>query len=93
MDALRPPTITHSHSSLSAFPPAYIRKVVAHTISEAQSGRTPNPDVLCNSLVKFGVFYNVMGKHFDRVATGHYARAVREGTCRASSDCLCVISA
>ncbi len=30
--------------------------------------------------MKFGVFYDVMGKHFDRVATGHYARAVREGT-------------
>lgn len=54
-------------------------QVVAHTIAEARSGRTPNPDVLCNSLVKFGVFYDVMGRQFDRVATGHYARAVREG--------------
>ena len=49
--------------------------MVAHTIKEAKSGRTPNPDILCNSLVKFGVFYDAIGKHFNQVATGHYARA------------------
>ena len=54
----------------------YWARVVAHTIQEAQEGRTPNPDILCNSLVKFGVFYEVMGERFNRVATGHYARAV-----------------
>ena len=54
----------------------YWAQVVAHTIQEAKEGRTPNPDILCNSLVKFGVFYEVMGKRFNKVATGHYARAV-----------------
>lgn len=49
-------------------------QVVAHTIKEAKAGRTPNPDILCNSLVKFGVFYDAIGKHFNQVATGHYAR-------------------
>ena len=42
-------------------------QVVAHTIAESKEGRTPNPDIMCNSLVKFGVFYDVMGKHFNKV--------------------------
>ena len=54
----------------------YWAQVVAHTIQEAKEGRTPNPDILCNSLVKFGVFYDVMGRRYPKVATGHYARAV-----------------
>lgn len=53
-------------------------QVVSHTIAEARAGRTPNPDIMCNSMVKFGVFYDHVGKHFDRVVTGHYARAQRE---------------
>ena len=65
---------------------------MAHTIAEARSGRTPNPDILCNSLVKFGVFYDVMGKHFDRVATGHYARAVREGASPLPSRGSCCLN-
>lgn len=52
--------------------------MVSHTIAEARAGRTPNPDIMCNSMVKFGVFYDHIGKHFDTVATGHYARAQRE---------------
>jgi tRNA U34 2-thiouridine synthase MnmA/TrmU len=51
--------------------------VVSYTISEAQAGRTPNPDIMCNSRVKFGVFYDEVGRHFPTVATGHYARTVR----------------
>ena len=36
---------------------------------------TPNPDVLCNSLIKFDVFLNkAIEKWFDYIATGHYAR-------------------
>lgn len=49
-----------------------------------QAGRTPNPDVLCNSRVKFGAFYDYLetnyGSRFDRVASGHYARVVRPST-------------
>jgi len=42
---------------------------------EYEAGRTPNPDVLCNKFVKFGVWLDKakeMG--FDYLATGHYAR-------------------
>ena len=48
---------------------------------EIKAGRTPNPDVLCNSTFKFGAFYDHLdAAHpgaFDRVASGHYARVLR----------------
>jgi tRNA (5-methylaminomethyl-2-thiouridylate)-methyltransferase len=59
----------------------YWSRVVEHSIAEVKAGRTPNPDILCNSRVKFGAFYEHLESHyasdFDRVASGHYARVVR----------------
>lgn len=52
----------------------YWDKVVSYTLSEIKAGRTPNPDVLCNQQVKFGAFYDAVGKEFDYIATGHYAQ-------------------
>ena len=40
----------------------YWRDVVQYTLAEAQRGRTPNPDVRCNSRVKFGTFYDYVGR-------------------------------
>src|SRR3990167_3405102 len=51
----------------------YWEKVVQYTISEVKSGRTPNPDILCNSRIKFGTFLEKIGIDYDKVATGHYA--------------------
>ncbi|KAI5061063.1 hypothetical protein GOP47_0023568 [Adiantum capillus-veneris] len=57
----------------------YWKHVVSHMIQEYQAGRTPNPDVLCNSRIKFGVFLeHVKDLGFDRVASGHYAKVVRK---------------
>lgn len=53
---------------------AYWDRVVSYTIHEVKAGRTPNPDILCNSHVKFGAFFDAIGDEFDYVATGHYAR-------------------
>jgi len=51
----------------------YWDQVVSYLITEAKEGRTPNPDIMCNSRIKFGMFYDYVGKHFGHVATGHYA--------------------
>lgn len=53
----------------------YKCEVVDYMIAEYKSGRTPNPDVMCNKSVKFGAFYYwAMKKGANFVATGHYAR-------------------
>ena len=52
----------------------YQERVVSYLVSEARAGRTPNPDIMCNSRIKFGVFHDRVGKHFARVASGHYAQ-------------------
>lgn len=53
----------------------YLNDVFAYFLKEYKAFRTPNPDVLCNREIKFGVFrdyaLNVLGG--DYVATGHYA--------------------
>lgn len=51
----------------------YWENVVVYTINKVKQGLTPNPDVMCNKLIKFGVFEQKVGKNFDKTATGHYA--------------------
>ena len=51
----------------------YWENVVSYTIESVRKGLTPNPDVMCNKLIKFGAFEQRCGKDFDRIATGHYA--------------------
>lgn len=52
----------------------YWDSVVSYTIAEIKEGRTPNPDMLCNRLIKFGQFINKIDNSFEKVASGHYAR-------------------
>lgn len=57
------------------FKETYKNKVVEYFFAEYEAGRTPNPDVLCNKEIKFGLFYDwAMEQGFDAVATGHYAQ-------------------
>jgi len=51
----------------------YWDHVAAYAIDKIRQGLTPNPDVMCNKLIKFGVFEERVGKDFDVTATGHYA--------------------
>ena len=51
----------------------YWEQVVGYTMDKARQGLTPNPDVMCNKLIKFGVFEQKVGHEFDHTATGHYA--------------------
>ncbi len=57
----------------------YHERVVRYTLDELVAGRTPSPDVFCNERVKFGAFFDHIDDSFERVATGHYARLLREG--------------
>lgn len=55
----------------------YRRLVVDYLLDGYQRGLTPNPDVMCNREMKFGVFARYAREQgFDAVATGHYARRV-----------------
>lgn len=56
----------------------YWNNVVTYTIDKVKKGLTPNPDVMCNKLIKFGVFEQRVGKDFDKTATGHYATTIEK---------------
>ena len=56
----------------------YRARVVSYVLAEVEAGRTPNPDVLCNSRIKFGAFYDRFGRQFDAIMTGHYAQVGRQ---------------
>jgi tRNA-specific 2-thiouridylase len=59
------------------FAKEYRDTVFAHFLAEYRAGRTPNPDVLCNREIKFGVFRNYAKRlGADLLATGHYARVL-----------------
>ena len=55
----------------------YWELVVGYAMERARRGLTPNPDVMCNKLIKFGCFEQEVGHRYDKIATGHYA-TVRE---------------
>ena len=51
----------------------YWEQVTSYTINKVRAGMTPNPDVMCNRLIKFGAFHEKRGHEYDLIATGHYA--------------------
>lgn len=56
----------------------YQERIIDYIFEWYSKWITPNPDVLCNNLIKFDVFLNkAMEQWFDYIATGHYAR-IRE---------------
>ena len=57
----------------------YRERVVEYLIDGYKKGITPNPDIMCNKEIKFGLFFEKATKlGADFVATGHYAR-MQEG--------------
>ncbi len=57
------------------FATEYWDRVFEHFLAEYRAGRTPNPDVLCNSEIKFRAFLDfALTQGADDIATGHYAR-------------------
>jgi tRNA-uridine 2-sulfurtransferase len=56
------------------FEKEYRRDIIRYFFDEYGKGRTPNPDILCNKLIKFGVFLDrALSEGTDHIATGHYA--------------------
>ncbi len=51
----------------------YWDNVMDYALRTVRAGLTPNPDIMCNSLIKFGFFEERWGRAFDLTATGHYA--------------------
>ena len=61
------------------FTKEYQDRVFSYFLSEYSAGRTPNPDVLCNTEIKFKAFLDfAMKSGADALATGHYARLSRD---------------
>lgn len=53
----------------------YRERVVKYLLEGYESGITPNPDVMCNREMKFGVLWDwAKERGFEAIATGHYAR-------------------
>jgi len=58
----------------------YRERVVSYLLDGYRAGVTPNPDVMCNREMKFGVFLDyALDEGFESVATGHYARTKPRG--------------
>ena len=53
---------------------AYWQQVTRYTMEKVKAGFTPNPDVMCNRMIKFGAFNEKRGHAYDLIATGHYAQ-------------------
>lgn len=63
------------------FSKEYKEKVTDYMIQEYKAGRTPNPDVMCNKEIKFGLFLErALKEGADYIATGHYVKLKTRNT-------------
>lgn len=59
------------------FAEEYWKRVFTHFLNTYKAGHTPNPDILCNTEIKFKAFLNhAKSLGADKIATGHYARVI-----------------
>jgi tRNA-specific 2-thiouridylase len=56
----------------------YWDNVMEYALRTVKAGLTPNPDIMCNKMIKFGFFEQRWGKDFELTATGHYASTIEE---------------
>lgn len=56
----------------------YWENVMQYALDTVKAGLTPNPDVMCNKIIKFGYFEQRWGRDFDITATGHYASTIEK---------------
>ena len=78
IDAVSVADVVGVHIEAVNFAAEYKDRVFSYFLREYQAGRTPNPDILCNSEIKFKAFLDhAMRLGADKIAMGHYAQ-VRE---------------
>ncbi|MFH0852966.1 MAG: tRNA 2-thiouridine(34) synthase MnmA [bacterium] len=78
-DAIRVATQLNIPFQVWDFEQEYKKRVMDVFFKEYQAGRTPNPDILCNQEIKFGLFLKrAIKQGFDKIATGHYARIKKD---------------
>lgn len=56
----------------------YWDNVMEYALRTVKEGLTPNPDIMCNRMIKFGFFEQRWGHEFDLTATGHYATKIEK---------------
>ncbi|MFO0320435.1 MAG: tRNA 2-thiouridine(34) synthase MnmA [Neisseriaceae bacterium] len=77
MDAIAVADIIGIDIEIINFAKEYKDRVFKYFLDEYQNGRTPNPDILCNSEIKFKAFLeHAIGLGADYIATGHYVSKV-----------------
>lgn len=75
LDAVSVADVIDIPIEVANFSAEYKDRVFSHFLAGYQAGKTPNPDVLCNSEIKFKSFLNHANKlGADFIATGHYAQ-------------------
>jgi len=53
-------------------------KIIKYFVESYERGLTPNPDVFCNDLIKFGIILEkALSLGFEKVASGHYAKIIK----------------
>lgn len=69
------------------FQKEYKKLVLDYMFREYRAGRTPNPDVMCNKFIKFGVWLRVAKRlGYAKLATGHYAKIMEHKTWNIEQD-------
>ncbi len=77
-DALRVASVLGIRLLTWDFSKEYKKEVVNYMIREYKAGRTPNPDVMCNKKIKFGLFLKkALKEGADFIATGHYIKKMK----------------
>ncbi len=74
-DAMRVAAVLNIPFKTWDFSKEYKKLVADYMIKEYKAGRTPNPDIMCNKYIKFGLFLSrALKEGADFIATGHYVR-------------------
>ena len=78
-DAMRAASVLGIPFETWDFSEQYKKSVTDYMVREYKAGRTPNPDVMCNKEIKFGLFFDrAMKKGADYIGTGHYIKIRKE---------------